>query len=73
VLIILSSLIFFYKLVSVIKEVKVLKFLNAMFTKYNAYRYIALVLLKLAIVYVYIDYYLNNESKDYLSIIQCNF
>jgi hypothetical protein len=73
VLIILSSLIFFYKLVSVNKDVKVIEFLKAMFTKYNAHRYIALVLLKVFIVSVYIDYYLHNESKKYLSIIQCIF
>jgi hypothetical protein len=30
-------------------------------------------MLKLSIVYVYLDYYLQNESKDYLSIIQCKF
>jgi hypothetical protein len=52
--------------------VKVSKFLKAMFTKYNFHRYILLVLLKLYIVCVYIDYYLDNGSKRYLSIIQCN-
>jgi hypothetical protein len=50
-----------------------MKFLKAMFTKHNMHRYILLVLLKLCIVYVYIDYYLDNERKRFLSIIQCNF
>jgi hypothetical protein len=62
-----------YKLLLSIKEVEILKILAAMFKKYNIHRYILLVLLKLCIVYVYVDYYLDSESKEYLAIIQCNF
>jgi hypothetical protein len=70
VLIILSGLIFFYKLISIIKEVKVMKFLKAMFTKYNTHRYILLILLKLSIVYVYVHFYFDSGSIQYLEIIQ---
>jgi hypothetical protein len=52
---------------------KVMKFLKAMFTKYNTHRYILLILLKLSIVFVYVDYYLDSGSIQYLQMIQCNF
>jgi hypothetical protein len=50
-----------------------MKFVVAMFTKYNAHRYILLVLLKLCIVYAFLNFYLGNGSKYYLTIIQCYF
>jgi hypothetical protein len=47
------------------------KFFTAMFTKYNAHRYILIIILKGWIVFVFCNYYLGKESKFYLSIAQC--
>jgi hypothetical protein len=42
-----------------------------MFTRYNAHRYILIVLLKGWIIFVFCSLYLGNEIKDSIAIIQC--
>jgi hypothetical protein len=71
-------MLFFYKLVRQNKKLKkkkqkqrMKKFLRAMFTKYNAQRYLLIIILKLWVVFVFCNYYAGNESKMYLSITQC--
>jgi hypothetical protein len=71
-LIILSSAIFIYKLIKHIKELDKNEFGIAMFAKYQGFRYVAIVVVKSLIVYVFILFYTGGINYELVAIAQCN-